>query len=331
MGIALVEVRQPGRRPLVLAVDQALELGRDCDGLLLMDPEVSRRHVLLSLSGGVLTIEDLRSTNGTLLNGKPLEGAAPLSETDVARLGSTEVRVVREAELGAGGAAASAPRARLGTVISGTEPETVVRARSTDDGVARRTSIDVVAAAAGQEEFDASRLQAEGGTVTIVFSDIESSTEFAMKLGDTAWFAVLGTHNDIVRKLVREHGGKEIKSQGDGFMLTFPSARAAVRCTSEVQRRLAAHAADHPEEEIRVRIGIHTGEAIADAGGDLFGRHIIVAARIANLADGGQILASGITKEIASTGDFRFGESRQVSLKGIEGDYAVHEVLWQEG
>jgi adenylate cyclase len=150
----------------------------------------------------------------------------------------------------------------------------------------------------------------------------------AMKLGDTAWFSVLGAHNDIVRGLVREHGGNEIKSQGDGFMLTFPSARAAVRCMSDVQRRLAAHTDAHPDQAIRVRIGIHTGEAIADATGDLFGRHIIVAARIANLADGGQILVSGITKEIAHTGDFRFGEGRQVSLKGIDGDYTVHEVLW---
>jgi class 3 adenylate cyclase len=327
MGFALVEVRQPGRRPLILAVGQSLELGRDCDGLLLMDPEVSRRHALLRVEDGVLMIEDLRSTNGTLLNGQKLQGAAPLGETDVAQLGATEVRVVREAEL-ASRAPEAAPRGH-GTVISAGS-DTTVRARSTDDSAARRTSIDVVAEAAGREDLDAAKLQAEGGTVTIVFSDIESSTELAMKLGDTAWFTVLGAHNDIVRSLVREHRGKEIKSQGDGFMLTFPSARAAVRCTSEVQRRLAAHAADHPDEEIRVRIGIHTGEAIADAGGDLFGRHIIVAARIANLADGGQILASGITKEIASTGDFRFGDPQHVSLKGIEGDYTVHEVLWQE-
>ncbi|HEX6312727.1 MAG TPA: adenylate/guanylate cyclase domain-containing protein, partial [Acidimicrobiia bacterium] len=69
---------------------------------------------------------------------------------------------------------------------------------------------------------------------------------------------------------------------------------------------------------------------IADDSGDLFGRHIIVAARIANLAEGGRILVSGITKEIAHTGDFRFGAARQVSLKGIEGDYTVHEVLWEE-
>ncbi len=330
MGYALVEVRQPGRRPLVLAVQRNLELGRDCDGLLLMDPEVSRRHAVLRVEGDALTIEDLGSTNGTSLNGKRLEGAAPIGEADVAQVGSTEIRAVTAAELAAGAAEVPAARGRFATVVSDTDAGAVVRARASQPRTSRQTSIDVVAEAAGQESFDAARLQAEGGTVTIVFSDIESSTELAMKLGDTAWFSLLGAHNDIVRRLVREHRGNEVKSQGDGFMLTFPSARAAVRCTSEVQRKLAAHAEEHRGEEIRVRIGIHTGEAISDGGGDLFGRHIIVAARIANLADGGQILASGITKEIASTGDFRFGDPRHVSLKGIEGDYTVHEVLWQE-
>jgi class 3 adenylate cyclase len=327
MGYALLEVRQPGRKPLVVAVQHALELGRDCDGLLLIDPEVSRRHAAVRLEGDTLTIEDLGSTNGTSLNGELLQRAMKMTETDVARLGGTELRIIQEPALAATPDAGPA----RGTVVAASADTAVVRARPGVSAGARQTSIDVVASAAEQETFDASRLQAEGGTVTIVFSDIESSTELAMKLGDTAWFQVLGLHNDIVRGLVRDHGGKEIKSQGDGFMLTFPSARAAVRCTSEVQRRLAAHARDHPDEGIRVRIGIHTGEAIADAAGDLFGRHIIVAARIANLAEGGQILASGITKEIAHTGDFRFGEPRPVSLKGIEGDQIVYEVLWHQG
>ena len=324
MSLALLEVRQPGRKPLVLVVHDAIELGRDCDGLLLVDPEVSRRHAVVRRAGEGLTIEDLGSTNGTTLNGELVQSPTPLTAADVARVGGTELRILREPSL-----APAAPGAARGTVVAASS-DTAVRARPSGGGGARQTSIDVVAAAAEQETFDASRLQGEGGTVTIVFSDIESSTEMAMKLGDTAWFSVLGSHNNIVRGLVQEHGGKEVKSQGDGFMLTFPSARAAVRCMSEVQRRLATHTRDRPDQAIRVRIGIHTGEAIADDSGDLFGRHIIVAARIANLADGGQILVSGITKEIAHTGDFRFGAPRQVSLKGIEGDQTVYEVLWHE-
>jgi class 3 adenylate cyclase len=327
MGFALIEVRQPGRKPLVLAVQHELEFGRDCDGLLLVDPEVSRRHAVVRLEGETLVLEDLGSTNGTKLNGERLKGRAPLKRNDVALLGGTEVRVLQEVDLV--GTPVGTTGARE-THIAGSGDTDVVRARSSGDADVRGTSIDAVASVAQRETFDASRLQAAGGTVTIVFSDIESSTELAMKLGDTAWFGLLAAHNQIVRDKVREHGGREIKSQGDGFMLTFPSARAAVRSMIEVQRELAARTDGESADEIRVRIGIHTGEAISDAGGDLFGRHIIVASRIANQAGGGQILASGITKEIASTGDFRFGEPRQVSLKGIEGDYTVHEVLWRE-
>ena len=98
---------------------------------------------------------------------------------------------------------------------------------------------------------------------------------------------------------------------------------------SDVQRALVDHANEHPETPIRVRVGLHTGEAIVDAGGDLFGKHIILAARIANLADGSHILASAITKEIASArGDVHFGDALEVTLKGIEGVHHVYEVDW---
>jgi len=329
MSLRLVEVRQPGRKPLVVAISKSLEFGRDCDGLLLIDGEVSRRHAVVKTDGDGLVIEDLGSTNGTTVNGTRIDGPTPLTGADVARVGATELRLVGEAEGEVAAAADPAEPAHHGTVIAGSVEATKVKAR-TSDGAARQTSIDVVAEAAGKEKFDADKLHAEGGTVTIVFSDIESSTELALRFGDADWFELLNIHNDIIRKLVVKHGGREIKAQGDGFMLTFPSARAAVRCMCEVEQDLTTHSEEQPDRAIRVRVGIHTGEAIVDTGGDLFGRHIIVAARIAGLADGGQILASGITKEIASTGEFRFGAARTVALKGIEGDYTVHEVLWQD-
>jgi class 3 adenylate cyclase len=331
MAVPLIEVRQPGRKPLVLAVQHSLELGRDCDGLLLLDAEVSRRHAVVKVDGESVTIEDLGSTNGTMVNGAKIDAATPLTASDLALVGATELRLVGDVEhMTVAEEPAEPVPLHRGTVIAGSPEATKVKGRGSD-GAARRTSIDVVAAAAEKERYDADKLQAEGGTVTIVFSDIESSTELALKFGDADWFDLLNRHNDIVRKLVKKHGGREIKAQGDGFMLTFPSARAGIRCMSDVERQLAAHATDNPEHAIRVRVGIHTGEAISDAGGDLFGRHIIVAARIAALADGNQILASGVTKEIASTGEFRFGEAQTVSLKGIEGDYTVYEVLWQNG
>ena len=72
-------------------------------------------------------------------------------------------------------------------------------------------------------------------------------------------------------------------------------------------------------------------QAIVDSEGDLFGKHIIMAARIANLADGGHIFVSSITKEItASRGDLRFGPPQEMELKGIEGIHHVYDVFWDD-
>jgi adenylate cyclase len=332
MGFALVEIRQPMRKPLVVAVGDAVEIGRDCDGVLLTDPEVSRRHVVLEFDGTALAVTDLGSTNGTTVNGLPIQGRTAVTEADLVRVGDTQLQLLRQAA-GAGAgpltavAGEAAPR---GTVVTGS-PDAVVKGRA-DGTVARETSIDAVAAAVDEEERpDVARLAGDGGTITIVFSDIESSTELALSLGDTKWVALLRKHNEIIRRLLKRYSGTEIKAQGDGFMLTFPSARGAVQCVIDVQRELTVYSAEHPDTPMRVRIGVHTGEAVVDDDGDLFGKHIIVAARIANLADGGHILASGITKEIASSrGDLTFGEAQEVSLKGIEDAYRVHEVIWDK-
>lgn len=330
-GYLLVEVRQPKSKPLVLAVRDDVEIGRDCDGLLLSDPEVSRRHVVLRLDGDTLTVEDLQSTNGTTVNGATLEAAVPLSETDVVCLGGTELQLLPTT-----GRARSPKRPmRMPGATSGPRGTTfaagaVVRGK-TDPSGARMTSIDAVADAVDEEGATVGRLADAGGTITIVFSDIESSTEIAISLGDKKWFEVLGEHDQVIRRNLERYKGTVIKHQGDGFMLTFPGARSAVLCMIDVQREFTRRASKESKTPIRVRIGMHTGEAIIDAEGDLFGKHIIMAARIANLAEGGQILASSLTKEITSSrGDLEFGAAQEVTLKGIEGTHQVYEVVWAE-
>ncbi|MDP3062632.1 MAG: adenylate/guanylate cyclase domain-containing protein, partial [Chloroflexota bacterium] len=80
---------------------------------------------------------------------------------------------------------------------------------------------------------------------------------------------------------------------------------------------------------IRVRMGLHTGEAIKE-GEDFFGKSVIVAARIAGQAKGGEILVSSLLKELTeSAGEFAFGEGRAVSLKGISGKHRVFQVEWE--
>jgi class 3 adenylate cyclase len=194
----------------------------------------------------------------------------------------------------------------------------------------RATSIDLVAAAVAEEQPDLSAMRHDHGTLTIAFSDIQDSTRTAERLGDKAWYDLLATHNAIVRRRLAGHGGHEIKAQGDGFMLTFPSARRAVQCMIEIQRDFADHAAARPDQPILVRMGLHTGEVIVGDDGDLFGKHVNFAARVANEAAGGEILVSSLLRQIVETmGDLEFGEPRQAELKGIAGSHNLHPIIWR--
>jgi class 3 adenylate cyclase len=191
-----------------------------------------------------------------------------------------------------------------------------------------RSSIDAVAEAVEDERPDLSGAAAPDGTVTILFSDIEGSTAMTERLGDRRWLEVLREHNSIVRAHVGEHGGFEVKSQGDGFMVAFSSARRALDCAIAIQRAFATQVEEQADEAVRVRIGMHTGEAIRERD-DFFGRNVILAARIAAQADGGEILVSSLLKELAeSSGDIAFGEAREVALKGLSGTYWLHAVDW---
>jgi len=165
--------------------------------------------------------------------------------------------------------------------------------------------------------------------VTILFSDIEDSTILTERLGDERWLDLLRSHNSIFRKHLSEHGGYEVKNQGDGFMLVFPQPTAALHCAIEVQRALAERATENPVDEIRVRMGLHTGEAIAEEG-DFFGRNVVLAARIAAQARGGEILVSEALREQAEGEDgLAFDEGRELELKGMAGTHTVHRAGWE--
>ena len=101
------------------------------------------------------------------------------------------------------------------------------------------------------------------------------------RLGDVRAQEVLHTYNVIIRQQIAAHQGFEVKSEGDGFMLAFSSARRALECAIAIQQTLAAHNAENADEPIKVRIGLHTGEAIKE-GDDFFGKSVILAARIAS-------------------------------------------------
>jgi class 3 adenylate cyclase len=325
----IVVVKQPNRKALHLQITESIEVGRECDGLLLADPQTSRRHALLELRGTDIVVEDLGSTNGTFLDGEKTDMPVVLRAGSVVRVGDTTIELVTVIDSGRNTLQDAGAGARS-TIVAGSVDamSAPVRAAAGAPAGARETSIDMVAKAVRDtspllEEYDYE------GTITIVFSDIESSTERATSMGDTAWMQILNKHNEIVRRNVRRGGGREVKNQGDGFMLTFPGARRALQAMIAVQRELAEMEQQDVAGSVRIRVGVHTGEVIAE-GGDIFGRHVMLAARVAGHAHGGEILVSSLVREIASArGDLQFGEPRTVELKGLEGEHVVFPLVWE--
>ena len=187
--------------------------------------------------------------------------------------------------------------------------------------------LDRIADEVGRARPDLSSATAPNGTVTILFTDIEGSTQLTERLGDQEWMLVLAAHNAIVREHASAHGGYEVKSQGDGFMLAFASASDAIRCAIGIQRALAGR--DDGPAELRVRIGLHTGEPVRDAD-DFYGKAVILAARIAGEARGSEILVSSLVRELTeSAGEFRFETATDAELKGLAGMYRLSAVRWQ--
>jgi predicted ATPase len=129
-----------------------------------------------------------------------------------------------------------------------------------------------------------------GGTVTLVFTDIEGSTQLLRELGE-GYAAVVAEHRRLLRAAFAHYGGVEVDTQGDSFFVAFPRARAALDAALEAQHALAS-------TPVRVRIGIHTGEpAIADER--FVGLDVVVAARICAAAHGTQIVVSQATRDLA--------------------------------
>lgn len=188
------------------------------------------------------------------------------------------------------------------------------------------SSIDAVAAAVQRERPDLGRVVAPDGTVTILFTDIERFSDLTERVGDQRAQEILRAHNAIVRAQVLAQGGYEVRCQGDGFMLAFAGARQGLACAVAIQRAIRAAALPEP---VRVRIGLHTGEAIREEG-DFSGRVVILAARIAAQAQGAEILSSGLTRDlVAGRGEFAFGPTREVTLKGLAGSHQVMSVEWE--
>jgi class 3 adenylate cyclase/alpha-beta hydrolase superfamily lysophospholipase len=164
--------------------------------------------------------------------------------------------------------------------------------------------------------------------LTILFTDMEGSTTLTQRLGDAKAREVLRTHERIMREALRAHGGAEVKTMGDGFMASFSSATRALECAIAMQRAFARHN-ESAEEPVRVRIGLNAGEPIAEEE-DLFGTAVILAARIAARAKGGEILASDVVRQLVAGKGFLFADRGEATLRGFEEQVRLYEVKWRE-
>src|SRR3990172_9106344 len=168
------------------------------------------------------------------------------------------------------------------------------------------------------------------GTVTLLFTDVEKSTDLRTSRGDETAHALLQTQGELVRAQIGEHGGHEVKSMGDGFMVASASARSAVGCAVGIQRRLDEdNRARPPEDNVHVRIGLNTGEVVKQDG-DLFGEAVNAAARIMAKATGGQILVSETVRAVLGHGgDAELVDRGRFRLKGFPERWRLFEVLWR--
>lgn len=154
--------------------------------------------------------------------------------------------------------------------------------------------------------------------VTVMFSDIVGSTEMASELGDKRWASLLEAHNTAIRRELERHRGVEIDTAGDGFLASFDGPARAIRCATSLHRAVEPL-------DLRLRIGLHTGEA-ERIGTKLGGIAVHTGARVAALAAPGEVLVSGTVRDLVAGSGITFEDRGLHVLKGVPGDWRIFAV-----
>jgi adenylate cyclase len=164
--------------------------------------------------------------------------------------------------------------------------------------------------------------------VVVMFTDIQGSTAYFEKHGDAAGLLMVHQCNDSIRQTVETHGGRIIKSIGDGMMGIFEDCRGSIEAAIEMQSRLAQINAIRPEiDHVAIRVGLHYGIGIVRKD-DVFGDVVNVASRVESVASAGQIVISDALLEKVRGDGFEFNELGKFLLKGKADERALSEVIW---
>jgi class 3 adenylate cyclase len=150
---------------------------------------------------------------------------------------------------------------------------------------------------------------------SVLFTDIVGSTQQAAKLGDRRWREVLEGHDELVRRELASHGGREVKSTGDGFLATFDGPAAAIRCACAIRD-------DVRSLGLEVRAGVHTGECEA-RNGDVGGMAVHIGARVSAQASPGEVLVSSAVRDLVVGSGIEFAERGTHELKGVPGTWQL--------
>lgn len=153
------------------------------------------------------------------------------------------------------------------------------------------------------------RAPARSGTLTFLFTDVVGSTRLVDRFGDSHAHRVLRRHFELLRTAIAEHSGREVKNLGDGLMVVFEAATAAVACAAAMQSAVAREG-----DPLGLRIGIHAGDPVREHD-DYFGTPVIIARRLCDSADAGQTLVSEAVQEQVSGEEFESVE--ELALKGL--------------
>jgi class 3 adenylate cyclase len=189
------------------------------------------------------------------------------------------------------------------------------------------SSFDVLADAMGSADFPVGAMSSPDGAVTLLLVALDDCPAMLARLGPAGAEDLLRNHRAVVEAAARSHEGQVVRVEQDAVMVSFASAHAGVRCAIALQRTISGLEVA-PVGRLRLRAGLHTGFVIA-SGVEVFGRNVVIAARVADQAAGGEILVSAAVREYtAGDASLRFEERGAVHFRGVHGEHELYRLDW---
>jgi len=165
------------------------------------------------------------------------------------------------------------------------------------------------------------------GLLALLVTDVEQFTAIVERLGDVGARNLMRAHNRLLRSCLSAHAGSEIMHTGDGVIAAFRSVARALSCAIQIQRELEAFSASSRADPLRVRMGVHAGEPLAEEG-RLFGICVNTAVRVCSSAAASRVLVTDVVCQLAAGQPFAFAPLGVVALHGIEQPMQLSELLW---